>query len=212
MLESVWQHEFRTPPLPRPARGPAFHHPFPMPTCATRVRSQLSNRRDPSGAPPPYQLPTAVPHYLLDDHDIVYTTSQSPPRTATLPQLPPSAQISPCGSPGAASPSASPSSQRFEFSRRGQRCGDVGWGCFTTNPKETMQNGRIDGHALVSSDLHKKHQFMRLSGDPSFEKRAGRMFQSSPRKPSAFEQPGRKPTGLAAFSRLSPRGTAVRKT
>jgi len=29
-----------------------------------------------------------MPHHLLDDHDLVYTTEQSPPQTATLPTLP----------------------------------------------------------------------------------------------------------------------------
>ena len=133
----------------------------------------------------------ATPHHLLDDHDLVYTTEQSPPQTAALPNLPtkPFAplQISPRR---ATSPPKSQllESKRFEFQRRGQRAGDVGWGCGNPNPHETLQNGRIDGHALVSSDLNKKHQFMRLSGDPCFDKRAGRMVLTagSLRKPDVI--------------------------
>ena len=55
-----------------------------------------------------------------------------------------------------------------------------------------MQNGRVDGHALVSSDLNKKHQFMRLSGDPCFDKRAGRMVLTagSLRKPDGLVRKG----------------------
>ena len=120
----------------------------------------------------------AIPHHLLDDHDLVYTTEQSPPQTATLPQLPKSpaapVELSPQRVTSPSEPVLKQSS-RFEFQRRGQRAGDVGWGCAVPNTYETLQNGRIDGHALVSSDLHKKHQFMRLSGDPSFDKRAGKL-------------------------------------
>ena len=132
-------------------------------------------------------VPQAAPHHLLDDHDLVYTTEQSPPATATLPPLP-SEPFVPLLSPRRATSPPEPVleiSKRFEFQRRGQRAGDVGWGCGKPNPHETLENGRIDGHALVSSDLTKKHQFMRLSGDPCFDKRAGRMVLTagSLRKP-----------------------------
>jgi hypothetical protein len=149
------------------------------------LRDTIHNRRDPSGARTPIHFQQAVPHHLLDDHDLVYTTAQSPPQTATLPDLPKTPVAGSVGgvellhlSPRRAS--SPPTAQlfqsgRFEFQRRGQRAGDVGWGCARPNPRETLQNGRIDGHALVSSDLHKKHQFMRLSGDPSFDKRAGKL-------------------------------------
>ena len=127
-----------------------------------------------------------MPHHLLDDHDLVYTTKQSPPPTASLPELP-GQSVQPLASPRRwnAPPEVLQVSKRFEFQRRGQRAGDVGWGCAAPNPRETQQNGRVDGHALVSSDLFKKHQFMRLSGDPSFDKRAGRAVQlhGSLRKP-----------------------------
>ena len=128
----------------------------------------------------------SVPHHLLDDADIVYTTEQSPPTPGSLPDLPsPSTVIdlSPRRSTSPESPSGR--SKRPEMQRRGQRAGDVGWGCGKPNLYETQGNGRIDGHALVSSDLNKKHQFMRLSGDPCFDKRAGRMVLTagSLRKP-----------------------------
>ena len=58
--------------------------------------------------------------------------------------------------------------------RRGERCGDVGWGCYTINPYETVTNGRRDGPASVTADLLKRNQFMKLSGDPNFDKHAGR--------------------------------------
>ena len=198
----------------------------PVPSCAP----QLLNRRDPSGTSPRFlsqQFPKAQPKHLLDDHDLVYTTEQSPPQTATLPDLPTVPVASSVGGEGLVSPRRATSppkaqlqqSARFEFQRRGQRAGDVGWGCVRPNLKETQQNGRIDGHALVSSDLHKKyaiyhapvlltprlrafahdapppfapphflggrHQFMRLSGDPSFDKRAGKLVLTagSLRKP-----------------------------
>ena len=69
--------------------------------------------------------------------------------------------------------------------RRGQRAGDVGWGCATINKYETECYGRVDGMSSVSADLTKKHQFMKLSGDPGFDKRAGRMVLTagSLRKP-----------------------------
>ena len=31
--------------------------------------------------------------------------------------------------------------------RRGERCGEVGWGCYATNPYGAASNGRKDGHA-----------------------------------------------------------------
>ena len=132
----------------------------------------------------------ALPHHLLDDHDIVYTTGQSPPQTATLPNLP-SQPFAPLQLSPRRAKSPEPVlqvSKRFEFSRRGQRAGDVGWGCARPNPHETLQNGRVDGHAMVSSDLQTKHQFMRLSGDPCFDKRAGRMVLTagSLRKPTSL--------------------------
>ena len=147
------------------------------------------NRRDPSGAQSPRHLAQAVPHHLLDDHDLVYTTRQSPPPTgATIADVP-SVPVQPLASPRRENaPPTVLNNSSVQFSRRGQRAGDVGWGCARPNPKETQQNGRVDGHALVSSDLFKKHQFMRLSGDPSFDKRAGKavMLQGSPRKPAPF--------------------------
>jgi len=153
------------------------------------LKDTIFNRRDPSGGRTPDAMRKAISHHLLDDHDLVYSTAQSPPQTATLPQLPTSpaapVDVSP---PRATSPPQKGGlvqSKRFEFQRRGQRAGDVGWGCAVPNTHETLQNGRVDGHALVSSDLHKKHQFMRLSGDPCFDKRAGRMVLTagSLRKP-----------------------------
>ena len=121
----------------------------------------------------------------------MYTTEQSPPPTASLPPLPQEPFVPLHLSPRRTTATPEPelvTSKRFEFQRRGQRAGDYGWGCGAPNPNETMQNGRVDGHALVSSDLNKKHQFMRLSGDPCFDKRAGRMVLTagSLRKPEAM--------------------------
>ena len=117
----------------------------------------------------------------------MYTTSQSPPQSASHQKQP---NIQPLQTPrraGSPEPVLT-QSKRFEFQRRGQKAGDIGWGCAAPNPRETFQNGRVDGHALVSSDLNKRHQFMRLSGDPSFDKRAGRLVltQGSLRKPEAL--------------------------
>ena len=156
-----------------------------MPKSHQRLGSYLqdtiNNRRDPSGACTPEHLAQAVPHHLLDDSDLVYTTVQSPSTPQTLPNLP-------------AEPVSLPPDQfvplkkssAFEYRRRGQCSGDIGWACNITNPRETEQYGRVDGHALVSSDLHRKHQFIRLSGDPSFDKRAGKaiQFRGSQRKPA----------------------------
>ena len=50
----------------------------------------------------------------------------------------------------------------------------MGWGCYTINPYETVTNGRRDGPASVTADLLKRNQFMKLSGDPNFDKHAGR--------------------------------------
>ena len=169
------------------------------------LKDTLTNRRDPSGAQSPQHLRPLQPnfHHLLDDHDTVYTTAQSPPQTASLPDLP---RTPVAGSVGGTellklSPRRATSppkaelfqSTRFEFQRRGQRAGDVGWGCARPNPRETLQNGRIDGHALVSSDLHKKHQFMRLSGDPCFDKRAGKLVLTAGSL--------RKPEGIGRYQR-----------
>ena len=151
----------------------------------------MSDRRDPSGYPPPWVnhmvshtlspmpprpgvadlcgplVAQALAHHLLDDHDIIYTTTKAVQINGSLPQLPDAAtafeSTMPTGEPKPGAPPRPPPS-RFEFTRRGQRCGDVGWGCFQTDPNETRTYGRTDGHGLVASDLNKKHQFMRLSG------------------------------------------------
>lgn len=157
----------------------------------TYLHDSLTNRRDPSGSRTPQNLPQAQAHHLLDDHDLVYTTTHSPPRTASLAELP-TTPVLPSSPPRRAESTPEPVlqlSKRFEFARRGQRAGDIGWACNIPNPQETNQYGRIDGHALVSSDLHRKHQFMRLSGDPSFDKRAGKaiMMHGSLRKPVSLD-------------------------
>ena len=143
---------------------------------------QIFNRRDPSGATTPRSVPKPQPERLLKDQDLVYTQNQV--EAGPISRAP---MIAPLNSPrraGSPEPVLT-QSKRFEFQRRGQKAGDIGWGCAAPNTRETAQNGRIDGHALVSSDLHKRHQFMRLSGDPAFDKRAGRqvMTQGSLRKP-----------------------------
>jgi len=157
----------------------------------------VTDRRDPSGYPPPWVNHLAQAHHLLDDHDIVYTTTPAIQVNGHLPNLPDAGSAFestlPTGEqkPGAA---ARPAPTRFEFTRRGQRCGDVGWGCFQTDPNETATFGRTDGHGLVGTDLNKKHQFMRLSGDPCFDMRAGRLVPStvsSLRKPATMEPKGK---------------------
>jgi len=151
----------------------------------TYLADTLSNRRDPSGARTPQHLAQAIPHHLLDDHDLIYTTAHSPRTPQSLAELP----IEPVSPPGA---SLSPlkKSSAFEFKRRGQCAGDVGWACNIPNRNETQSYGRVDGLALVSSDLHRKHQFMRLSGDPSFDRRAGKgiQFHGSQRRPAQFNR------------------------
>jgi len=165
--------------------------PFRESRSGVYLYDTLTNRRDPSGGATPLHLPKGQTHHLLDDHDLVYVTAQSPPPTASLPPLPTEPFVPLHLSPRRMTSTPEPmlvTSKRFEFARRGQRAGDYGWGCAVPNPHETLENGRIDGHALVSSDLNKKHQFMRLSGDPCFDKRAGRMVLTagSLRKPEAM--------------------------
>ena len=175
------------------ARAPsAFDHstlPEGEARLGTYMFDTFTNRRDPSGSKTPDRLAVAVPHHLLDDHDNVYTTMQSPPQTASLPDVP-SSPVQPFTSPRRTNspPPVLALSKRFEFQRKGQRAGDVGWCCGFPNSRETAQNGRVDGHALVGSDLFKKHQFMRLSGDPGFDKRAGKavVLHGSTRKPASL--------------------------
>jgi len=138
----------------------------------------VSDRRDPSG---PAELRPPANHYKYPaDHDIVYVTAQTPVPKASLPDLPPPLPAQP--------PPQLPQVHTFEgrptafgssqYVRRGQRCGDIGWGCFTVNTKESSQNGLRDGHAHVGADLNKKHQFMVLPGDPCFDKRIGKLVQA----------------------------------
>ena len=163
-------------PLPRRCQRCAQHAAAPPPCVAAQTLTCHS----------PVSHTQSVPHHLLDDADIVYTTEQSPPTPGSLPDLPsPSTVIdlSPRRSTSPESPSGR--SKRPEMQRRGQRAGDVGWGCATINKYETECYGRVDGMSSVSADLTKKHQFMKLSGDPGFDKRAGRMVLTagSLRKP-----------------------------
>ena len=85
-------------------------------------------------------------HHLLDDHDMVYTTTKSADRFASLPKLPSAVTAftptTPAGELKDASEVVPP--KRFEFTRRGQRCGDVGWGCFVVDPQNTGTNGRLE--------------------------------------------------------------------
>ncbi|KAL1526583.1 hypothetical protein AB1Y20_015290 [Prymnesium parvum] len=157
----------------------------------------VTDRRDPSGYPPPWVRNMARAHELLDDQQVRSATSAQPHGFVSLlghSDTPPPPAPEPTRYEVVHS-DLMPTSTSFEFVRRGQRCGDVGWGCFQADPKNTQPNGRMDGHALVSTDLNKKHQFMHLSGDPGFDKRAGKLFPAtfnSLRKPETMEGSGRK--------------------
>lgn len=161
-----------------------------------------TDRRDPSGLTRPGVTPYRPSQPLLDDSDIVYATTGAVTRSPHHPILPTASsafqplQLSGGPMTGPTSPTAP---TRYEFVRRGTRCGDVGWGCFTAHPGETALHGRVDGHALVGSDLTKKHQFMRLSGDPGFDKRTGRhvpVSVGSLRKPPSLQSAANSKRGL----------------
>ena len=143
----------------------------------TYLFDSLYNRKDPSGSRTPQHLKVAQPHHLLDDDDLLYATSHSPRTPQSLPELPqtPVINLSPMKV-----------STAFEFRRKGQCAGDIGWGSNVVNSRETEQYGRVDGLAGVYADLQKRHQFMRLSGDPGFMNRAGKaiQFTGSQRKPA----------------------------
>lgn len=106
------------------------------------------------------------------DHDIIYATTQGPPPTATLPPV-----------LDKASSTETTKLASHEFVRRGQRVGDIGWGCFTINPRESADHGLRDGHAALSMDLHKRNQFLQLPGDPCFDKRSGKYLATKIRQP-----------------------------
>ena len=148
------------------------------------------NRRDPSGAlthPIGSIWDRPSSRSQLDDSDLVYPTLQSP----RVPSVQAASVISP--SPQPSSP------DRPEFRRKGMCPGEVGWHCAMTK-QQGQHFGRVDGHALVCSDLHRKHQFLRLSGDPSFDKRAGKavQFLGTHRKPAAFSSPAGRRMFLAS--------------
>ena len=44
-------------------------------------------------------------------------------------------------------------------------------------PKQSVAYGRRDGAASVSAELVKRNMFMKLSGDPNFDSKAGRYVQ-----------------------------------
>ena len=146
---------------------------------------RAGRRRDPSG-PPDFQRMKDEPvrgHHLLVDNDSVYATA--PARAPACHPAPlPKSRASLWGSTGewslggdAEAEGSRGQPQGTEYVRRGDRCGDVGWGCYTTNPYETVTNGRKDGHASVTADLLKRNQFMKLSGDPCFDKHAGKYLK-----------------------------------
>jgi hypothetical protein len=124
-------------------------------------------RRDPSGMM--QEKSDKVMPASAMDHDIIYATTQGPPPTATLPALP---------DPTVAAANLSVSKPALEFSRRGQRVGDIGWGCYTINQQESADHGVRDGHAALTMNLEKRNQFLKLPGDPCFDKRAGKHLTS----------------------------------
>jgi len=145
---------------------------------------RVSDRRDPSGLK---WTGRDTLHYKYPaDHDIVYTTAQTPVPFATLPELPtPTPPPQTCaGVPTMFG--------RAPYVRRGNRCGEIGWGCQTVDTRGSVMNGLRDGHAFVGMDLDKKHQFMQLPGDTCFDKRAGSKFvaqMSSGRPQPSYGRP-----------------------
>ena len=115
------------------------------------------------------------------------TPAPEPARPGLLADIPPVAPATPASAPPfspLASPPASPEKSgmtttkaSFEFTRRGQRCGDIGWGVSAAPPKSSVDWGRRDGAAAVSADLLKRNMFMKLSGDPNFDTKQGRFVQ-----------------------------------
>ena len=116
------------------------------------------------------------------------TPAPEPARPGLLADMPPVAPATPASAPPPFSPLASPPASpeksgmtttkaSFEFTRRGQRCGDIGWGVSAAPPKSSVDWGRRDGAAAVSADLLKRNMFMKLSGDPNFDTKQGRFVQ-----------------------------------
>lgn len=149
-----------------------------------------ARRRDPSGTPDfaKHKQEPVLGHPMLVDNDIVYATTPSAPNVIVMPDLPTSqastrtqwslgAPAEAPAAPAAQSQARPTKAGSTEYVRRGQRCGDIGWGCTVVNPQETKTNGRRDGPASVTADLLKRNQFMKLSGDPCFDKHAGRFLK-----------------------------------
>uniref|UniRef100_A0A7S4F9M8 Uncharacterized protein n=1 Tax=Chrysotila carterae TaxID=13221 RepID=A0A7S4F9M8_CHRCT len=136
-------------------------------------RDTVSARRDPSGVRLEHNV---VKYKYPADHDIVYVTTPTPVTTGVNPPVLPEAEP-PVVQTFRGQPTAF---GRSQYVRRGQRCGDIGWGCYTVSPMESDRNGLRDGHAAVVMDLHKKHQFMDLPGDTRFEKLVGGHFSRNP--------------------------------
>ena len=115
-----------------------------------------------------------------------HVTPAPEPGAGSLADMPPVAPATPASAPpfsAARVAAGEPGEVRhdddegeLEFTRRGQRCGDIGWGVSAAPPKSSVDWGRRDGAAAVSADLLKRNMFMKLSGDPNFDE-AGRFVQ-----------------------------------
>jgi len=94
-------------------------------------------------------------HELLDDQQVRSATSAQPHGFVSLlghSDTPPPPAPEPTRYEVVHS-DLMPTSTSFEFVRRGQRCGDVGWGCFQADPKNTQPNGRMEWVALLFACL-----------------------------------------------------------
>eukprot|EP00965_Chrysotila_dentata_P259237 6213489-Pleurochrysis_carterae.AAC.1 len=98
------------------------------------VAVQVSARRDPSGVRLEHNV---VKYKYPADHDIVYVTTPTPVTTGVNPPVLPEAEP-PVVQTFRGQPTAF---GRSQYVRRGQRCGDIGWGCYTVSPMESDRNG-----------------------------------------------------------------------
>ena len=116
---------------------------------------------------------------MLVDNDMVYATASSSQAEQSMPQLPSSTKRSEwtlvSGDPNAET--KPPPVKSFEYVRRGQRCGDIGWGCHTVNPNETGINGRNEcagsarPHARAScAPFARRSRLACAAGRPAFRR------------------------------------------
>ncbi len=140
------------------------------------------------------QMAPVLGHHMLIDQDIVYATSAGKPSYNVMAPLPQS-RADQWGSTGewslggqepapAEDESKRRETQSTEYVRRSQtgRVGDVGWGCYTTNPYETVTNGRKECAAATAlapptarccaASVHTQHRHHPTLHEPSLPARA----------------------------------------